>query len=92
MSLATRMDNQNGTSIVFETFRWKIEKFSKQNTKKLQSKSFRIRGYKWYCLMDLNSKVLCYLLLDGSKLDKDANKFRLLFLGLHLILVVFIIN
>ncbi|TKY61871.1 Ubiquitin carboxyl-terminal hydrolase 12 [Spatholobus suberectus] len=41
------MDNQKGTSINFEKFTWKIENFSKQNIKKLQSKAFRIRGYKW---------------------------------------------
>ncbi|KAL2345346.1 hypothetical protein Fmac_006631 [Flemingia macrophylla] len=41
------MDNQKGTGIDFETCTWKIENFSRQNTKKLRSKGFRIRGYKW---------------------------------------------
>ncbi|CAJ1880830.1 unnamed protein product [Sphenostylis stenocarpa] len=57
MQLATTMDKQKGTSIAFETFTWKIEKFSKQNTKKLRSKTFQIRGYKWYCQMDSKSRV-----------------------------------
>lgn len=35
----------------------------------------------------LKPQVLCYLLLDGSKLNKDAIMLRLLFLALNLILV-----
>ena len=58
--VATRMDNQKGMSISFETFTWKIENFSKQNTKKLQSKAFRIRGYKWYREISLKSKILLF--------------------------------
>ncbi|XP_072054072.1 MATH domain and coiled-coil domain-containing protein At3g58280 isoform X2 [Arachis hypogaea] len=34
-------------SISFETFTWKIQNFSKQNTKNLQSKAFRIGHHKW---------------------------------------------
>ncbi|KAG5086823.1 hypothetical protein JHK82_054220 [Glycine max] len=45
--LATRMDNKRRPSINFETFTWKIENFSRQNTNKLKSKAFQIRGYKW---------------------------------------------
>ncbi|XP_027349370.1 MATH domain and coiled-coil domain-containing protein At3g58270-like [Abrus precatorius] len=45
------MDNQKGTNIDFETFTWKIEDFSKQNTKNLRSKAFRIQGYKWRILL-----------------------------------------
>jgi len=58
---------ENG--INFEPFRWKIENISKQNTKNLQSKAFRIRGYKWYLQMkeDLNSQ--CY------RKVKDMNLF-----------------
>ncbi|XP_061372168.1 MATH domain and coiled-coil domain-containing protein At3g58270-like isoform X2 [Gastrolobium bilobum] len=45
------MDRQNGTEIDFETFPWKIENFSKQDTKNLRSRAFRIRGYKWRILL-----------------------------------------
>ncbi|XP_014495548.1 MATH domain and coiled-coil domain-containing protein At3g58270 [Vigna radiata var. radiata] len=70
MSLATRMDTQRETSIVFETFTWKIQNFSKQNTKKLQSKAFRIRGYKWrirlYPLMRNVDHFSLYLMVADS--------------------------
>ncbi|CAJ2632155.1 unnamed protein product [Trifolium pratense] len=45
------MDNQKGKSINFEPFVWKIENFSKQNTKNLRSKAFKIGGYKWRILL-----------------------------------------
>ncbi|XP_061372149.1 MATH domain and coiled-coil domain-containing protein At3g58270-like isoform X2 [Gastrolobium bilobum] len=45
------MDSLKGTKTDFETFTWKIENFSKQNTKSLRSKAFRIRGYKWRILL-----------------------------------------
>ncbi|KAL3029826.1 hypothetical protein AAZX31_03G186200 [Glycine max] len=64
------MDNQKGTSISFETFTWKIENFSKQNTKKLQSKAFRIRGYKWrirlYPIMKNVDHFSLYLMIADS--------------------------
>ncbi|XP_058740727.1 MATH domain and coiled-coil domain-containing protein At3g58270-like [Vicia villosa] len=50
------MDNHKGKSINFEPFVWKIENFSKQNTKNLRSKSFRIGGYKWRILLHPLSK------------------------------------
>lgn len=63
------MDVQKGiSSINFETFTWKIENFSKQNIKSLQSKAFRIGGYKWY--LPANEfevfKILHYLLLESD--------------------------
>ncbi|KAK8473646.1 hypothetical protein PHAVU_001G199800 [Phaseolus vulgaris] len=70
MSLATRMDKQKGTGIDFETFTWKIENFSKQNRKKLQSKAFRIQGYKWrirlYPLMKNVDHFSLYLMVADS--------------------------
>ncbi|KAK7396816.1 hypothetical protein VNO78_17975 [Psophocarpus tetragonolobus] len=70
LDVATRMDNQRGASINFETFKWKIENFSKQNTKKLQSKAFRIRGYKWrirlYPLMKNVEHFSLYLMVADS--------------------------
>ncbi|CAL0326681.1 unnamed protein product [Lupinus luteus] len=41
------MENQQRTSLNFETFEWKIENFSKQNIMNLQSKKFQIQGCKW---------------------------------------------
>ncbi|KAK7244716.1 hypothetical protein RIF29_39542 [Crotalaria pallida] len=61
--LLDRMENQQEKSINFETFTWKIENFSKQNTMNLRSKAFKIRDYKW--------RIHLY------PLRKDVNHFSL---------------
>lgn len=58
-----RMDNQLGSSVDFEKFTWKIEDFEKQNTMKLRSKAFKIRGCAW--------RILVY------PLRRDVNHFSL---------------
>ncbi|KAK7337361.1 hypothetical protein VNO77_17928 [Canavalia gladiata] len=64
------MDNQKGTNIDFEVFRWEIKNFSKQNTQSLRSKAFRIRGYKWrillYPLMKNVDHFSLYLMVADS--------------------------
>ncbi|KAK7284736.1 hypothetical protein RJT34_19489 [Clitoria ternatea] len=69
--VATRMDNhQKGKKVNCETFTWKIENFSKQNTKNLRSKAFRIQGYKWrillYPLMKNVDHFSLYLMVADS--------------------------
>ncbi|KAE9585324.1 hypothetical protein Lal_00018151 [Lupinus albus] len=57
------MENQQGTSLNFEKFTWKVENFSKQNTMNLQSKKFKLQGCKW--------RIHLY------PLRKDVNHFSL---------------
>ncbi|KAK7268194.1 hypothetical protein RIF29_20885 [Crotalaria pallida] len=45
------MENLLRSSVDFEKFTWKIENFSKQNTMKLRSKAFKIRGWSWRILV-----------------------------------------
>ncbi|XP_057424731.1 MATH domain and coiled-coil domain-containing protein At3g58210-like isoform X2 [Lotus japonicus] len=46
-----RMVNELATDVNFEKFTWRIEDFSKQDTLKLSSKKFVIRGYTWRILV-----------------------------------------
>ncbi|MED6106213.1 hypothetical protein PIB30_002667 [Stylosanthes scabra] len=57
------MENQQVKNISFETFTWKIQNFSKQNTKNLRSKAFPIGHHKW--------RIRLY------PLRKDVNHFSL---------------
>ncbi|XP_061372130.1 MATH domain and coiled-coil domain-containing protein At3g58270-like [Gastrolobium bilobum] len=45
------MENQQVMDIALEKFTWKIEAFSKVNTKKLSSKSFKVGGNRWKIIL-----------------------------------------
>ncbi|KAE9621714.1 hypothetical protein Lal_00032909 [Lupinus albus] len=80
------MENQHGTKINTEKFTWIIESFSKNNTKKLQSKSFVIGGCRWRIVMEPIEKGVEHLSLclkiSGPIPEFGCSKFAYLELSL----------
>ncbi|OIW21510.1 hypothetical protein TanjilG_05180 [Lupinus angustifolius] len=69
------MKNHHGTRINLEKFTWEIESFSK-NTKKLESKPFKIGGCKWKISMNPIGKRVgqLSLCLEVSDTQRKFNK------------------